>query len=574
MGAIHLLPEVLRNQIAAGEVVERPASALKELVENSADAGARTILVEIENGGKDLIRVSDDGEGMTPEDAKRAFLRHATSKISSLRDLQAVATFGFRGEALAAIASVSRVELTTTPAGAAEGYRVIIEGGKEITAEPAAPAPGTRVDVKNLFYNTPARKKFLKATATETWHCTEALTQRALVDLRRSITMRNGARTVLDVSPCDGYGDRIRRIFGEELFRNLVALEPTAGEGWNVSGFISRRDFRSNRRVQYLFVNDRPVRSPVIQHTIASVFDRIAPGAGFPVYVLYLTLDPSRVDVNVHPAKREVRFIEPATVQRHLEAALKPTILGFSGVHSPPGRPEMHPPVPTRPPTEETRWAPWESGENTEHPGPTAPALVFAGEPEGGRAAPASAPPHIVAGRAFIAIPEGDGLTVIDFHAAHERILYERFLKKRFQTERLLLPRKCSLDPRAYAAVLDGRAILAEFGIIVDDFGGNTVVVREVPAELAGADLEGFFAEFEEVLRTGRNAAPEDFRRTVAARLACRDAVKAGYTLHSLEVARLLEELNDTDDPTSCPHGRPTRIHLADGDLRRLFRRT
>ncbi len=585
---IRLLPDTLVNQIAAGEVVERPASVVKELVENALDAGALDIRIDAREGGRRLIRVSDDGEGMGPEDARAALARHATSKIRDLDDLHAVATYGFRGEALPSIASVSRMRLLTRRAGDLAATEIAIAGGTiEREGEAGAPA-GTLIEVADLFYNTPARLKFLKSPAVEGSHVTAAIERIALARPGVGFSLRQGDRVTLEVRPVSSLADRVGDILGPELGAALVAFEIEAW-GIAVSGFLSspERTFAAPREI-HLFVNGRPVRDRTLHHALLSAAREAIPSDRFPAAVLFVNLPPAAVDVNVHPAKLEVRFREARVVhdlvRRAILTALRrwtslpgerpePAVqAGTAGAQGPLAAERVQESLErffrTSPPPDGWR------GVAATSAGPVAPA--------DGATLRTSAPPMRYLGQAhdtYLIFESDEGILLVDQHAAHERVVFERLRAQAESGEvpmqRLLVARTMELSPARRARVETRREALARVGFEIEPFGGNTVVVTAAPAILRADQIEDVVAAVaDDPDEDGRPGAVDRALRRSLATVACHASVRAGRRLSEPEVRALLDQMGGTPGAGTCPHGRPVAIRLAIGDLERMFRRT
>ncbi|GAB4387750.1 MAG: DNA mismatch repair endonuclease MutL [Thermodesulfovibrionales bacterium] len=564
MPVIRTLPEPLKNKIAAGEVIERPASVVKELLENSLDAGSSRVRVEVERGGRKLMRVSDDGSGMDREDALLSIERHATSKLGSEEDLFNIRTLGFRGEALPSIASVSRLRLLTAPRGSKDGVSLRAEGG-EVAEVRDAPAVGTTVEVRDLFFNTPARRKFLKRDSTELAHIIEAVTRLAISHPGVGFTLAVDGQETMALPRASGHRERLMQIYGSEFVESLCPLERAAGD-MRAEGFVSREEnFRQTRSNQMVFINGRPVRDPSVSHAIYSAYGGALPSDRHPPFFLFLEMEPSRVDFNVHPAKREVRFADKEAVYRFVRAAAQDALR--KAMPAPPeaasgdfpGAPAAQGTVP-----------PGGTGAGYPLPGPAWSSMVSESLPMGPAFGQGG---FFYLGDAFVALCQGEGLTIIDHHAAHERVLYERLLGGvRVESRRLLFPRQVRLSPREYAAVLEHREMLNQMGIEVDDFGRDTVVVRSLPAPMAEADIRGILSDAASRMLEGSSPG-QDLRAAVAARIACHSSIRGRKVLGPEELSALLGDLENTSDPGHCPHGRPTRLYFSLDDLRKLFKR-
>jgi len=613
MSRIHLLSDTLVSQIAAGEVVERPASVVKELVENSLDAGAREVEVQLEAGGKARIAVSDDGWGMGRDDSLLAFDRHATSKIGSFEDLERVATLGFRGEALCSIAAVSRVELTTAEQPG-DGHRVFIEGGRVRVAEPLARPKGTTIDVRSLFFNVPARRKFLKTPQTELRRCLEVVQGYALARPDVRFLVIHDGRNLLDVLPNSGeHGprERIGQIFGRELADRLAEIPsvgiPSIGStGERISGFLGDPQTASGRR-QFVFVNRRLLRDRLVLATYYRAVREEWKSEDFPALFLFLDVPPEDVDVNVHPQKSEVRFRDPGLLDR-VHDSLRRGLEKARGEEAAPLRPPAADPyVPFAwQGLGERRPVAWDSRSDRDADpfvtvtGADAGPASFPDQRDNRLATPSYAPvqrPMVpLSGRSGEARPfrllgqykgtlillEGpDGLYLIDQHVAHERILYERLRRamsaERTAVQRLLTPPLLELGPAERARLLELAPSLDECGFGVASLSGNTLALTAVPSVLTADDAERLLRALANEDGDVDGAMAEDLRRRVldalAASLACKSAVKMHHPLSPLEMEALVGELFAADQPYACPHGRPIVLQMTDSDLERRFGR-
>jgi DNA mismatch repair protein MutL len=569
---IRVLPDTVADQIAAGEVVERPASAVKELVENALDAGATSIRIAIEQGGKTLIEVSDDGGGMSREDAVLALERHATSKISSAADLVGIATFGFRGEALPAIASVARFTLLTSERDG-EGTELGVTGGRVDRVTDAVRRRGTTVSVRGLFFNTPARRKFLRSVGSETRAVWETVATLALTHPETGFEFIADGQARLVVPPQQSPEERLAAVWGRDLAGTLIPVRYAAGS-FVVEGFIQRPgDARPTGRRTQLFVNGRPFRDPfLVRAAEAGYRSAIHPGDR-PSLFLNITVQPDEVDVNVHPAKLEVRFRDRIGLERTVEEAVRHGLGGVAAV-TPVG--EWRP----LPAAEPTRWS-------TTAPGipaaGTVPMDLF-GEP-GRQSAEAgepveSAPFAAVIWQLFdsyIAFEAPEGLVMVDQHSAHERVLYEVVLRQLegggASSQRLLLPITVDLNDEELEALDTHRQAIDRIGFEVAPFGGRTVVLHSVPAPHPRFDAEACFRDLIADLAGGRFAGWANRYERFAATYACRAAVKAGMPLAEAEMRELLHRLFATTLPAHDVHGRATIVQLPREELERRFGR-
>jgi len=555
-----LAPQVA-DQIAAGEVVERPASVVKELVENALDAGARAVRVEIEDGGKSLIRVSDDGSGMSRPDAELALSRHATSKIRDAADLIGVATFGFRGEALPAMASVSRFELETSPDGRT-GTRIRTSGGKRDAAGDVVRQRGTTVTVRGLFFNTPARRKFLRAQATETRAVGEALTVLALTRPDVAFTLTSDERSLIDVGPASDPIDRVHALWGRELADTLIPVAHREGP-LEVRGFAQRpAQAKPTGRKGYVFVRGRPIRDPfILRAAEAGYRSTIAPGDR-PSLILFLDLPGDAVDVNVHPAKLEVRFRDKFFVEKVVEEAVR-RALGPLAAAAPLGSGGQGLGV----------GASWPGLTGTM---PTGSAQeLFPTDP----LAPSPQPlaPLLQVFDTYILFQTDDGVAIIDQHSAHERVLYERAMRQLTgdgaAAQRLLLPLTLELAPPELEAVDAHRELLRRVGYEVEPFSGRSVVVHTAPNPHPRFDAAHCLGELVSDLAGGRFGGWANRLERFAATYACRAAIKAGQRLDADEMRELVVRLLGATLPAHDVHGRPTIVQLPKDELERRFGR-
>ena len=593
---IQRLPPQLVSQIAAGEVVERPASVVKELLENSLDAGATRITVEVEQGGVRLIRVRDNGAGIHPDDLALALSRHATSKITSFDDLQQVASLGFRGEALPSIASVSRLTLTSRVASQETGWRVAGDGGDTISEPaPASHPVGTTVEARDLFFNIPARRKFLRGERTEFGHIEDKLVRLALSRFTVGFGLWHSQRAVLDLEPAASEEARARRVaelLGGEFAAASVFLD-RANAGLRLWGWLGLPAVaRAQPDQQYFFVNGRPVRDRTLAHAMRQAFQDVLPQGRHPVLALHLELDPTALDVNVHPTKHEVRFREAALIHAFIRQSVQTALAE--------ARPGVAPAPVLRPSA-----PPWSASGFTGRPGggaekrssdsPLAVSerLAAYGElhattsvAESAPAVPLDAvaePPPLGYALAqlhgcYVLAENPAGLVVVDMHAAHERILYERLktalAQGGVQTQALLVPVTVTIGPRERQWVEDHSALFAQAGLDVAALGPETVVVRQIPALLAGLDIAALVRDL--LADLAMHEAGDRSERAILdmlASVACHGAVRANRPLNLLEMNALLRDMERTDYGGQCNHGRPTWAQLTLAELDRLFRR-
>ena len=655
MSRIRILPEAVANKIAAGEVVERPASVVKELLENAIDAGAKSIRVETEVGGKRMIRVIDDGHGMTHDDALLAFERHATSKLKTADDLLSISTLGFRGEALPTIAAVSRLLLETRDEAEAEGTRIEFAGGKLIGVKPAGLPPGTTVSVADLFYSVPARRKFLKSDTTELGHIASLVTHYALANPRKQFVLTTPAQEIINCPPAEKLADRVYQLFGRQALDELVEIpvamapfraaitEPELEEAeekasLTVSGFTSRPDVqRLNRNGIYIFVNGRLVRDRLILHAIHEAYRNILPPAVFPATLLFLEMPYDEVDVNVHPAKIEVRFRRPSFVHDFTRDTIRQALMGArpvpsfaaaasatpvmagagiafsggigatrveselprdpipaleemglgSGVGSDGGFDLAN--APMQPMEQRIPFSPGAMFGAAVAPVPISTAGNWAANlaPASGEA-PATLPrPEQIAdlkplgqvSASFIVAVNGEGLWIVDQHVAHERVLFEQHLEARragrVESQRMLMPIIVDLSPRQIVIFGKIAEELAVNGFEVDLMGMKSVAIQAVPAGVGAADAEKLLREIlDGIERENAAISIETLQAKIAASTACHAAIKVNMPLEHSKMEWLLDALAKTDCPMSCPHGRPVVLRYSMKEIEKAFHRT
>ena len=592
MSRIRLLPEILASQVAAGEVIERPASVVKELVENSIDAGARKIEVSIRRGGISLIRVVDDGCGMDRDDALLSLERHATSKIRTADDLAAIATLGFRGEALPSIASVSRFRLTTREREAIAGTEIIVSGGKIETVRDGGEAPGTQIEVRSIFYNLPARRKFLRSENTESRNLEHQLHLQATGHPEIAFAFVRDERVVFQLPAAASLLQRIRDLHGKELVDRLLAVEePKSASGRiRIRGLIGQAGVsRQTRAQQLVFVNGRAVENALLTAALREGYHTALMRGQYPVTFLFLDLDPAAVDVNVHPAKREVRFRDPNGVREAVVDAIRRTLesgrrdwqeqfrapAAGTGIADPgPARaPEA---VPIAPGSTIPATAPLPSLQ-----GPPNESLVSHWEQP-----PAAVPPSAdyqfqiigVLNKLYVLMENQEGLVLVDQHAAHERILFEE-LRRRMEeqgvpSQRLLLAQTFELAPRDAEWVERNAATLQKMGIGIEPFGQNAFKIDSLPTFLDISDPVTFMRTVIDGLKSASNGSSAmRLGEEMIAKTVCRHAVKANDPLRYPEVEKLITDLLRCDLPYCCPHGRPTMIQISHLELEKKFGR-
>jgi DNA mismatch repair protein MutL len=614
---IRLLPEHVANQIAAGEVVERPASVVKELVENSLDAEAKRITVTIKNGGRSLVNIADDGYGMGRDDALLALERHATSKISKAEDLQSITSLGFRGEAIPSIAAVSRFTLSSRERGTLNGTQIEIAGGKILSVADVGAAEGTVVEVRNLFFNLPARRKFLRSVPTETAHIEHIVTLCALAHPDVAFKLVIDGREVFNLALTKELPDRLRELYGAQLVEQLVPVGMSRGSGVpaatghqpakytdrdrevaptmpdeiHVHGFVGKPGVsRSDRSQQHLFVNHRPVESKGINYALLEGYHTALMKGKFPVTFLFIDINPELVDVNIHPAKREVRFRDEFIVRQcvidAVRAALEPkgtavrpvgTSFGFQAERgSPDVRLGATGPVPAD--------AALPHGQAVSPVGAisphreAAPTELIPSQPAEVRTAEGAWRVVGVIGQLYVLVESPEGLVLMDQHAAHERVLFEKMLKEletdSAPAQKLLLPLTLELDARDAAFLDANQKTLHKLGIGVSEFGEKTFLVDALPPYFPTANLAQTFRDIVDELRqTGEQIHARRLGEDKIATTVCRHAVKAHDPLRGEELRALLQQLHQCDLPYTCPHGRPTMIQISYAELEKKFGR-
>lgn len=596
---IRVLSDDLANQIAAGEVVERPASVVKELVENSIDAGATQIRLDIEGGGKKKIRIMDNGMGMAPEECALAFSRHATSKISRFEDLESIRSLGFRGEALPSIASVAKVRCTSARSESEGGRLIVVEGGELVEEKDAACPQGTTLEVAQLFYVTPARSKFLKGDSTEFSHITQVVTQQALAYPNIQFHLTHNGREVINTLPTDQLHYRIAELFGSDLAKSLLAVEAQSGD-YQLKGFVSSPVYtRSNRNAQYCFINGRFVRDKVILHATQQGYSHLLPKGQHPAMFLYLTMDPKLLDVNVHPSKAEVRFAFQQDVHQFVAHGVRAALeknqqvdltaqdepdIPLSPVHNQPSapRPSYQPPQwidKSQPPAQgdlsqalRTMLSPDDS--STTHqvnwfdkaPTPVSNLIYSEFEPLG------------QLDRSFIIMQGKQGILVIDQHVAHERILYERFRasakNRKVEVQKLLFPLPIELSAEETEVLTPHLSRLLDLGLELEPFGKTEFLLRSVPAMLKNGDHEKLIRETIEALpREAHDDVLNEKYEDVLIMMSCRNAIKVNHTLNLDQIRKLISDLEQTSMPYTCPHGRPISLLFDMDDILKKFLR-
>ncbi len=633
MGRIRILSDHVANKIAAGEVVERPASVLKELLENSLDAGARDIRVDVENGGRRLIRITDDGCGMLRDDALLAFERHATSKLRDADDLLAISTLGFRGEALPSIAAVSRLLLETRAAEETTGTSVEVAGGKIFRCDESALPKGTVITVRDLFFNVPARRKFLRTEQTELAHIASLVTHYSLAHSDKSFELRHGAQSLLTVTPVSNLRDRVYQVFGGQTLEHLVDLGYnervlTLGAGgedddsgdrvFAIRGFVSRPQIQKlNRNSIFLFANGRLIRDKLLMHSLSAAYHNLMPPACHPFALLFLDCDAEEVDVNVHPSKTEVRFRHGSFVHDFVRDTIRNVLMA--------SRPASAIPLPVMPqPAAELPYSEFTDRIEAERfeavpsavvpvireadaadlpvftrpsPAPLSPSSPSPTRTSRGLIIPDTHGPMHLDGEplqsmhsltdlrplgqihnSFIIAAGKDGLWIIDQHVAHERILFEKVLKQRqsgsVEQQHLLMPVVLELTASQqlqYARIAEE---LNATGFETEPFGVRTIAVKAAPAGVGPAEIEKILFEILEISESElRGLSLDDIQRNIAASIACRAAIKVNMKLDQTKMEWLLAALSATDYPMSCPHGRPIALRYSTRDILKGFHR-
>ena len=577
---IRKLPRAVVDRIAAGEVVERPASVVKELVENALDAGAKRIDVELRGGGRDLVAVRDDGVGMGPEDLALAFESHATSKLTDVGDLDHIASFGFRGEALASMAAVADCRIVSREAGAEHGHAVESHGGSTAEVIVAASPPGTLVEVRQLFKYVPARRKFLRAAATESAHASAVVQAAALANLGVGFSLARDGAAVFRVDAAEGRRERIARFHGRQLAAAL--LDATAREGtMSVEGFVVRPEAaKPSATWQHFFLNGRPIRDRSLQHALRHAYEGLLTRDQFPVAFLFVTLDPAEVDVNVHPAKTEVRFRDGDRVHRLVEHAVRDALLGAN----------LAPGLAAAPVTVSASKDAYIEGvrealsDFLESPRAAAAAPGWDAPPRSTPSSPEPPPAARAARRylqvrdTFLVFETQDGIAVVDQHALHERILLEglksRIAAGTLEVQRMLVPAVVELPATDADLVVAQSEALAKMGLAVERFGPTSVAIQSIPTLLSRRDPARLLGAVVERLREGRGPGGRaHLLESLLHSMACRAAIMAGDPLTEEQAAELMRRADLIDSRQGCAHGRPTALRLSFADLERRFRR-
>jgi len=591
MPKIKILTEETANRISAGEVIERPSSVVKELVENAIDAGARKISVELQAGGKRLARISDNGCGMSYDDALLCLERHGTSKISDASDLDSIVTFGFRGEAIPSIAAVSKMEIVTRTSDDIAGTRVLIEGGViKNVSEKGAPI-GTQISVRHLFFNTPARLKFMKSTATELGHATNMLQRQALAHPHINFRLTNGDRETLNLPPAATILDRLALIWGNRFTEELRCGE-SASEGLAVSGYFGSPALtRSNRNHQFFFLNRRPITNRLLGKALADAYRGAIMSDRFPVAFILIELDPRFVDVNIHPTKREVRFVAPDRIFEELQKAFKAAFgrrpAGHAGTPAPTGAPletDRRIPPFEKPLYETIRVDEEEMAATLSHledeemrphfPSVSSPSLVTADFSE------VSVDLHFIRQvfDSYLLCMEGDNLLIIDQHALHERLLYDELVRRSSRsdstTQQMLIPATIEFPPDRAEILSAHLDLFSQIGIELEPFGLRTFAVKALASVHSEKRITEIIREGVDELYLGlKMKAPREILQRLMTISACKNSIKAGDALSDSEAKMLLEGLKGLAQPPTCLHGRPLVLRLSEAQVARAFGR-
>jgi DNA mismatch repair protein MutL len=597
---IKILPDHVINKIAAGEVVERPASVVKELIENSIDAGATGIFIDIEQAGRRFIRIADNGCGMSKGDAQIAFQRHATSKITDDSDLEAIKTMGFRGEALSSIASVAQVRMLTAEREAPTGTMVEIEGGSVKAVSDAAASQGTSVEISHLFYNTPARLKFLKSPATEFSHILTAVSRQAMAHPSIRFKLTNNKKTVLDLPASSNLKERAFQLYGGEIAENLAGFSD-GRDAIRIEGLLGRPGFtRADKTYQDFYVNRRAVKNPSLTHALYAAYGDMLMRDRHPVGFIFLELDPSFVDVNVHPAKTEVRFRN----QSQVHDLVRDVIRGNLRAQGLPGRGTTIAPGFDPEGVKEAFSDYFQREPETDRMADSRKSSVLFGRRKSdlrsldeqfdeeifqqqgpsSESAPLAMTPAVFLSPlaqvhdSFIIAQSRDGMAIIDQHAAHERVLFEKlqdqFGNKHIAVQHLLIPQQIELGPAQGHLLSEYLPDINNLGIAVEDFGNGTFVIKAVPSLLVGSDCKKLLLDIlDEIFVHGKSRKIEEMRDEVLSVMACHPAVKVHRKLDVREMQKLIEDLFKCRMPHTCPHGRPTVVKFSIEEIRKMFKR-
>ena len=563
MNRINVLSEKTVNQIAAGEVIERPASVVKELVENSLDAGADEISVEVEDGGKKRIKVKDNGCGMSREDVELAFKKHATSKIQDIEDLDNLNSLGFRGEALPSIAAVSKMTAITKTEDQLEGTKIVLKGGEIESVEEIGCAVGTSIEVKDLFYNTPARKKYLKKTNTELSHVSEVVTRNAIANPKVEFSLEHNGKELTFVPRSSSMLENIKSIYGVEVAKRMIEVE----EGFDdlsVKGYVSKPEIsRSNRKHIFTYVNSRYVKNNVLKDGIVDGFETLLKKGRYPLAFLDIKIDPSKIDVNVHPTKTKIRFLEAERIRKKIAGAVNDALLEEDLVPEKTAGEEKSTPKSSErsEPTEKGKQSRLEMDEEREVKGSKLSHMSVVG----------------IVKDSYIVVETPSGLAVVDQHAAHERINYEDLKKKakdEIDSQKLVTPKTVELKPKEAALLRANEELLEKLGFEIDHFGKTTFRLRGVPVIFGEVQEKEILHSVLDELSDKRNTSLEERQEEMIKYMACHDSVTAGDRLSITSARELLEELGRVENPYTCPHGRPTIVSFSETEIEKWFKRT
>ena len=586
---IKVLPESVASQIAAGEIVERPASVVKELLDNSVDAGSTVISIDVVNGGRTLIRVIDDGEGMSRADAPLACQRFATSKIRHPRDLSGIATYGFRGEALPSIAAVSRFRMLTARHQSLTGTAVVIEGGDVRSVEERGAAPGTRIEVEELFFNTPGRRKFLKTTATEFSHITHVVQQAALANLHTQVRLTHNDHVVFDYPKITTLEDRLLQVFGPRVMEMMMPIHHEQADVHVRGMIVNPYHSKTGRTPQEIFVNRRFVKNTTIAHAVYESYGSFLPKGRHPTFALMVEVDPHDVDVNVHPSKREVKFRSPDLIHR----AIKTAVRGPLQKHVM-GSPTFSPGLEERAPdvVDKEKPAQVRMGEpliERSFPSGASDVQTSSGRGQRGEAGQVKESPVLyplepevrILGQihaTYIVAHVGDELHVLDQHTIHERVLFEGLWRewkdRHIQTQPLLIPEPVDVPVAAATQLAEILPELANVGLELECFGPSSFVIRSVPALVGQMDYVALLEDILEDLSEWNSVDSLDKRiRSVLASVACKGAVQAGRRMEAPEMKHVVNDWLREGSPMTCPHGRRISLRFGSEELHRIFRR-
>ncbi|MDD5132096.1 MAG: DNA mismatch repair endonuclease MutL [bacterium] len=583
---IQVLPEEVINKISAGEVIERPASVVKELLENSLDAGATSVDLEIKNGGKKLIRITDNGQGIPPQEVPLAFQRHATSKISVFNDLDMLDTLGFRGEALPSIAAVSKTTMVTRTAEVLSAAKLVMQGGKVLAQGEEGAKPGTTVSVEDLFANTPARLKFLKSDATEFSHILNLVTELAIANFRVAFSLVNNDRKVFKLAPAQKLEERLYDLFGRDIQKQLLPVKLDQ-KFISITGYITAPAANlSGRNQQYFFVNKRTIHHRLLNHALTTGYDNLLPAGKYPAVFIFFSINPELVDVNVHPAKREVRFsnegaIHDLTAKAIRDALRQPGVI--REMKDPAASYQLPLDQHSIPAILHTDTAPEQGLLSVQEQ-----MFLYKAQPQETVKTTAFGDLKILgqADNAYIIASSGNELMIIDQHAASERVMYEKFKRefeqKKIQSQKLLIPITLEIDLPSKNMLLAHGELMSQLGWEVEDFGATTLLIRALPAMLDKAGDRQFILDIVRELSRLQDIkdtpAKAEIHQAVLDNIfklsACHAAVRFGDELQPSQISTIINSLTNTNNPYTCPHGRPTLIKLSRAELNKRFERT